>query len=473
MARIRMIAKQQLADIPERTQSFWKLAGPGAVLVGLSIGAGEIVIWPRIVAEYGASMAWAAVLGIFLQLWVNLEVGRWTIATGETTFMGFSRLWLGFGPLFLILTVLASAAPGWARASGLSLKALLVGPAGFGSDTFWTIVTFSIAAIILFGPKVIYQSVERSVEALIAIVTVGLIAVVLAVGSLDVWSNLGKGILNVGYRDPDINIRTLFGAFVFAGAGGIYNLFYGFYLRDKNIGMGARIPKMTNPIRGVPESIPSVGFQFDETPKNRKRFAEWWDYVKKDQILFFWLLNTFTLILFMFGALAVLHPKGIVPAAGTLIWDEAVVLGEVWGDPGRVLFLIVGFATLFGTQLVILDGVSRTLADIIYTNIERARSRQVGWWYMIFCGGWMILGCIITFIMERIGVSDLGFIFNSAYIGGFAMAIYVPLLLYLNKRHLPTSARPGISATAMMILASLVYAGFAVSSILWEVTSRL
>ena len=168
-----------------------------------------------------------------------------------------------------------------------------------------------------------------------------------------------------------------------------------------------------------------------------------------------------------------LHPQRIVPAAGTLIWDEAVVLGEVWGNAGQVIFLIVGFATLFGTQLVILDGVSRTFADIIYTNVAEARSRNVGWWYMIFCGGWMILGCIITFIMERIGVSDLGFIFNSAYIGGFAMAIYVPLLLYLNKRHLPASARPGISATAMMILASLVYAGFAVSSILWEVTSRL
>ena len=41
----------QIKDLPERTQSFWKIAGPGAVLVGLSIGAGEIIIWPSIVAE--------------------------------------------------------------------------------------------------------------------------------------------------------------------------------------------------------------------------------------------------------------------------------------------------------------------------------------------------------------------------------------------------------------------------------------
>ena len=468
-----MIAEQQKADIPKRTQSFWKLAGPGAVLVGLSIGAGEIIIWPRIVAEFGASMAWAAVLGIFLQLWINMEIGRWTIATGETPFMGFSRIWIGFGPLFILLTALGSIAPGWARASGLALKALIVGPTGLGSDTLWTVITFGLIAIILFGPNIIYQSVERTVEALIVIVTLGLIAVVIAIGSADVWKELGKGMLKVGYRDPNISIKVLFSAMVFAGAGGVYNLFYGFYLRDKNIGMGGRIAKMTNPIRGKIEAIPSVGFRFEDTPENRKRFSDWWDYIKKDQILFFWALNTVTLILFMFGALAVLHPQGIVPAPGTLIWDEAVALGEVWGNAGQVIFLIVGFATLFGTQLVILDGVSRTFADIIYTNVAKARSRNVGWWYMIFCGGWMILGCLFTFIMERVGVSDLGFIFNAAYLGGFAMAIYVPLLLYLNKRYLPKSVRPGISATTMMIIASLVYIGFAISSIIWEVTSRI
>ena len=38
----------QTADLPEKTRPNWKLTGPGAILVGLSIGAGEIIIiWPR------------------------------------------------------------------------------------------------------------------------------------------------------------------------------------------------------------------------------------------------------------------------------------------------------------------------------------------------------------------------------------------------------------------------------------------
>ncbi len=457
------------SDLPEKTLPFWKIAGPGAILVGLSIGAGEIVIWPRIAAEYGGSMVWAAVVGIFIQLWVNFEVARWTIATGETVYTGYSRVWRGFAPLFILLTLVSWIAPGWGRASGLALKALLIGPGGWGSDTFWTVITFGAVTLILFGPKLIYNSVEKTIEVLVAIVTIGLIAVVIAIGSADTWKELGGGLLNIGYKDPGMSVKTLFIALVFAGAGGTANLFYTFYLRDKNIGMGGRLPQLQNPLRGRSETVPSTGFVVEDTEENRRRFSGWWNYVKKDQLLFFWALNTVTMMLFIFGALAVLHPKGIVPEKGTLIWDEAQVLAEVWGGPGRTIFLLVGVATLFSTQLALVDGVSRSVSDIVYTNFKGARKRTLSWWYILVAGIWIIAGCLITFVMEQMGVSELGFLFNAAYMGGFAMALYVPLTLYINRRFLPKFARPGGICTTMMILASLVYVGFAVSSIIWEI----
>ena len=440
------------------------------MLVGLSIGAGEIIIWPRIVAEYGAGMVWAAVLGVFLQLWINFEIGRWTIATGETVYTGYNRVWRGFSIVFILLTVLAWIAPGWGRASGLALKALLVGPQGFGSDTFWTVVTFAGVAAILFGPKLVYQSVERTVEVLVAIVTIGLIVVAISIGSVETWKSLGSGILNVGYRDPGMTVKALFIAIVFAGAGGTANLFYTFYLRDKHIGMGAHIPSMQNPLRGRSAKIPATGFRFEETPENVDRFRSWWAYVRKDQLLFFFGLNLVTILLFIFGALAVLHPRGIIPEKGTLIWDEAAILGEIWGDVGFKVFLVIGVATLFSTQLALIDGVSRSVSDIVYTNFKGARRRELNWWYLVIAGAWIVIGCLITFVMERAGVSDLGFLFNAAYMGGFAMAIYVPLTLYMNLKYLPRAARPGGICCTMMVLASLVYVGFAVACVCWEVT---
>ena len=455
-------------DLPERKLGFWQMAGPGAILVGLSIGAGEIIVWPRVVAQYGASMVWAAVLGVFLQMWINFEVGRWTIATGETIYTGFARVWRGFAPLFIIITLFSWIAPGWGRASGLALKALLVGPQGWGSDTVWTVITFAGVAAILFGPKMIYNTMEKAIELMVAIVTIGLIMVAFAVGTAETWVELGMGVVNVGFKEPDMSVKALFIAIVFAGAGGTANLFYTFYLRDKHIGMGAHVPMMQNPLWGRSEAMPTTGFQYEETEENIKRFQSWWAYIKKDQMLFFWALNTITMMLFIFGSLAVLHPQGIVPESGSLIWDEAAVLGEVWGETGRVIFLLVGLATLFGTQLALVDGVSRSIADIVYTNFKGAQKRDLSWWYLLVAGVWIVAGCVITFVMESYGVSELGFLFNAAYMGGFAMAIYVPLMLYINYRYLPKSARPGKSCTAMMTIASLVYVFFAIACILRE-----
>ena len=81
----------------------------------------------------------------------------------------------------------------------------------------------------------IYQSVERTVEVLVAIVTIGLILVAIAVGSMETWQKLGSGLINVGYIDPGMSVKKLFSALVFAGAGGTANLFYTFYLRIKTL----------------------------------------------------------------------------------------------------------------------------------------------------------------------------------------------------------------------------------------------
>ncbi len=478
----------QAGDLPPKTLSNWQMTGPGAILVGLSIGAGEIIIWPRMVAEHGATIIWAAFWGVFLQLWINLEVGRWTIATGETVYSSFSRVWRGFAPLFILFNVLGWLAPGWARASGSALKALLVGPdwhmhsastgvtsaADFwGTDTCWTAITFALVALALFGPKVVYQSVERTIEVLVIIVVVGLASVAVAVGTKETTWAMAQGLTRFGQIPDGLNAKDLFIAVVFAGAGGTANLFYTFYLRDKHIGMGARIPSMTNALRGRSEKIPTTGFRYADTEQNGRRFSDWWSFIWQDQLLFFLLLNCFTLMLFIYGALAVLHPQGRVPEAGRLIWDEAQILNQVWGPVGRTIFLCVGLATLFSTQLAVVDGVARSLADIIYTSFPAARCREVSWWYLVVAGLWIVVGIGLTAVLEFCQINELGFLFNAAYMGGFAMAVYVPLLLYVNLRYLPRSARPGWINVVMMLGASLVYLGFAARCIAWELSRAL
>ncbi len=456
------------ADLPKRTLSFWQMTGPGAVLVGLSIGAGEIVIWPWVTAKFGAVMLWAAALGVFLQVWVNLEIGRWAIATGEAPYTGFGRFWIGIIWALIAIGFLGIFLPAWARISGSALRALIFGPDGPGADWLWTAVTFAACGAVVFGPKVMYDAVEKVVSFLVLGLTLGMVYVAFSVGTLDALGEMASGLLNIGHieLDDEFTFSRFFGAVVFAGAGGAGNLWYAFYLRDKGIGMGARIPKLTNPLRDVPAEESDVGFVYEETPENARRFRDWFRWLVYDQVLYFWGLGTFTLFLFVFGSLCVLYPAGIVPEEGQLIWDEALILADVLGPWGRILFLLIGMAALFSTQIVIVDGSARAWSYIVQTVLRVGCAIPQGRFYLPIALIYMVVGTLSTWALDYFDVTDLGFLFNAALLGGFTMAIYVPLMLVINLRTLPRSARPGPVNIAMMIVASAVYGGFALYT-LW------
>ncbi|MCC6680442.1 MAG: Nramp family divalent metal transporter [Phycisphaeraceae bacterium] len=464
------IGPREMAVMPQRTAAFWRMTGPGAVLVGLSIGAGEIIVWPRIAAQFGSTMLWAAALGVFMQFWINLEVGRWTVATGETPYLGFARLWRPWAMLFILFNFFGWFFPGWARASGAALKALCLGPEHPSPEWLWTGITFAGVLAVLFGPKRVYAAVEKVIGALVILITVGLIYIALRVGTWDLVKQVFAGLANVGHVETSEGFtgKDQFIAIVFAGAGGTANLFYGFYLRDKRIGMGGRMPSLLNPFRQRQETRGGAGFTFADDDVNRGRFRDWMRFVWLDQTLYFWLLNTFTMFLFIFGSLAVLHPAGIVPQSATLIWDEAKMLADTLGPSGRVLFLVIGVATLFSTQVTLVDGVSRSLADLCHNSFRAAQRYSEAQWYV----GWALcmigFGFVITWLLGVLQVSVLGFLFNAAYVGGFAMAVYTPLLLYLNLRHLPRSARPRLPQVLIVSVIALVYVGFAVYCLLWE-----
>ncbi len=462
------IAPLGTADMPKRQVSFWRLTGPGAVLVGLSIGAGEIVLWPWITAKFGAVMVWAAALGVFIQLWVNIEIGRWAIVTGEAPYTGFARVWMGSIYVLLGIGFVGLFLPGWARISGAALKALIFGPEGPGADWVWTAITFASVAVLLFGPKFMYTAVERITVALVAFMTLGLIFVAIQVGTTDALLEMGRGLINFGHieLDDEFPFSRFFGAFVFAGAGGAGNLWYAFYLRDKGIGMGARIPKLQNPLRGVEEEGVATGFVYPETQENQRAFRDWFRWVVTDQTLYFWILNTLTMFLFMFGALCVLHPLGIVPEEGRIIWDESLILGEALGMYGRYLFLIIGMAALYSTQLVGVDGGARAWAYILRTTFRFGDRVDQSKLYLPFALMFMVMGTASTWFFERYEVTGLGFIFNAALLGGISMGMYVPLMLYMNLRYLPKSARPGWLNIMMMLAASALYISFTLYS-LW------
>jgi len=399
---------------------------------------------------------------VFVQLWVNIELGRYTLATGESVYTGYARVWRGFVPLFILLNVVGWILPGWAMDSGAALKVFLTGQ-GVNANSaldpaFWTWITFGFVALLLFGPKVIYNAVEKAEMALVAVITVGLIIAACAVATPAVWRELAHGLTNFGYVDPRIPVDQFVGALVFAGAGGTANIFLCYYLRDKHIGMGARLPDIVNPLRGTPEKAPTTGFRFPVNGDSWRSWTAWFHHLQADQILFFWIMNTFTILLFIFGSLAVLRPQGMVPTGFQVAVTQAEILGQVMGGVGRKLFLLVAFATLFSTQLAVVDGMARTLSDLLYVHFPAAQRKSLSWWYAAIAAFWILFGCAFALLK----VPPLVSLITSSCLGSVAMAIYVPMTLVINCRFLPKEARPDWFSTAMMVIATLLYGAAAV-----------
>ena len=70
-----------------------KVLGPGVIAAGIGLASGEFILWPYITSQVGLVFLWAAVVGVVTQFFTNMEIERYTLATGETALTGFSRYW--------------------------------------------------------------------------------------------------------------------------------------------------------------------------------------------------------------------------------------------------------------------------------------------------------------------------------------------------------------------------------------------
>src|SRR3954468_2282700 len=66
-----------------------KLIGPSVILVGVGVASGEYILFPYIASKAGLVFLWAAVVGVAVQFFVNMEIERYTLATGQTAITGF------------------------------------------------------------------------------------------------------------------------------------------------------------------------------------------------------------------------------------------------------------------------------------------------------------------------------------------------------------------------------------------------
>jgi hypothetical protein len=436
--------------------------GVGIVVTGLAIGTGELIMWPHMIVKHGLGILWTALLGITFQYFINQEVARHALATGESFFTSSARVFRWFAPFWMLSALLLYVWPGWAAALGTILKELF----GFGDYLWWAAASLALVLVITFSGRVAYSILEKSLKLIVPTFFVLLVISSLLTLSPEILKGALAGLMNFGHLPEGVDMRVLLGAIVFAGAGGMLNLCVSLWYRDKQLGMGRYVGRITNPITGHVEAVSHCGHAFETTPENLARWKRWMNFVRIDQGLIFWLLGLLTLLLLSLNAYAVLTPKGLVPEGLSVAVVQADIFGETWGAAGPKLFLVMAFLMLFSVMWTVLDAFARIISDIVYVNartgpfqktLRHAKGISLSHLYYGLILGIVLLNAALLSLEQ-----PLALLTTSAVLGAVTMAIYTPLLVYLNNFRLPRPLRPGFVTNTVMMIASVFYAAFSV-----------
>lgn len=467
----------KLATLPVYA-GIWAYVGPGILLAALAQGSGELIWWPYLTAKYGAAFLGLLIPAALLQYWVNLEICRYVVLTGETPMTGFTRVGRWFAWIMWIGVFIENAWFGaYASAGGTALAALTDFPAGWeprGQSLFWGYLTIGIyLGVLLFG-SVAYVWVERISMAVVVITMVGIVFAVFQEKVLAVSADFFAALMphwtspaSVPNWDPK-DWNTLVTSIAFAGVGGFGQLFIGYWMRDKGVGMGKMVGRVTSPITGQAESIPATGFYFADTEENKRNYRGWVKYFSIENAIGVG-LNLITTGIMCWLAFALLLPEGKIPKG----WEIAVVQSaffEVsWGAIGKALFLIVAAAFLCDAWLQLTDGYSRVQADFFYSNFKRAQKWHYRNWYYVFIGIFTVLTVVTMYFAQP---AEL--ILVRGVIAFLAMGLICPALVYLNyvlvPKAFPRWVKPHPITRAIMMLCTAAYILMALTYIWMKTT---
>ncbi len=417
-------------DLPEPPSSWTKLMGPSILLLGLSIGSGEFVLWPYITYKFGFVVFWACMVGVLTQYFINMEIERWTLATGETAVTGFCRLWSGWAPVFLLCNIIPWIWPGWASGAATILSWELGG--GEGMRVFYSIASLIAIGLALSLGPVVYNTVERIQTVLIGGVLLFLLVVFGLVVEIDHVVEMGRGIANVGHIPAEMELTLFLGALAFAGAGGTMNLVQSDYVRDKGYAMGAYVSRLTSPLTGKEEVVDDIGYHFEPNDENMRRWRGWWKAANREHFVTFYLLSVFSLMLLSLIAYATARQTPGLEKGLGFIRVESVFIGAEHGAFWGHAFRWMGIGILLTTALGLLDACARISADIIKTNWLRTHaswSKSRLYFFMLW--GQIAFGCAIMLTPYN---QPIVLLVLSASLNGGVMLIYSLLLLWTNNR---------------------------------------
>lgn len=453
----------QVRDLPDPPSQVWRIVGPGMVGAGVGLASGEFILWPYISSQVGLVFLWGALVGVIIQWFLNMEIERYTLATGETALTGFNRYGKHWGLFFALMTYFANLWPGWATSSA-SLLTYLFG----AGDPRWIAIGILVAIgfILTFAP-VVYVMLERLIFVkIVAVLLLVVLALIFAIRGRT-YSALGDAVTNPQFPVETLGFALMMGAIAYAGAGGGQNLCQSNWIRDKGFGMGVHVPRLTSPITGEEEADPTAnGYTFPQDEANLERWRRWWKFANVEQAMTFVGITVVTILFTSLLAHATLFGNPAVENKISFLKIEGTTLQSLVGDWFGLMFWAIGAFSLFAAATGIVDYTSRLTSDMIKSRYLRTSTITESKLYF-----WLVWGLVAFGIIVLLAGLDqpLVLLVISACTAGTMMFVYSGLLWWMNSHALPRAIRISRFRTAVMLFAFLAFGALATFTVIDQI----
>jgi hypothetical protein len=491
---------------PLSPRHWTRFIGPGIVMMGIQIGGGEWLLGPEITARYGGGLLWIATVAIFLQVFYNLECGRYALYCGEPIATGFlrSRPGPGFWIGVLLFLSLSSLIPGLSTNAAAVLASIwLDRPAGSEDRDLVMALAYAclfiVALPVLVGGK-IYDTLQAVMTGKVIIVLGFCLIVGTTLVSASHWKNIATGFLRfgdvpvehdgreslvnaIGHRiDEGVwpvialgNIAVL-GAFAgYAGGGGLANSTYSNYVRDKGWGMGRRVGAIASAIGGRGIQLSHLGKVFPLDSENLRRWRGWRRYLWTDQFIIWAPGCVMGMALPALLSLEFAPHSPIYRETHRLEWAQAIVTADGMRHyPGFspavaevfwIAMLVVGIIVLLPSQMSIVEDFSRRWTDIIWSSNRRVRESmpedRVKVIYYSFLGAYVLWTFVAATIFSRYGTPKMMTLII-ANLNNLAIGVTSFHLLWVNTHLLPREVRPRWGSRLGLAACGVFYLGLAV-----------
>jgi len=440
----------QSKPAPADWRGIIKQLGPGLIISAVIVGSGELIATPKNGAENGLGLLWFILLGCFIKVFVQIELGRFAVSTGMTTLEAMNSIpgprlivsWLVWLWVFMYVALIfqvAGMVGGLAevfRLGGLQLsKGILAVALG--------VVT---AVLLVLGR---YRMVESVSTVLVVLFTICTLVAVGALQTTPYAVTAGQLIDGLKFQLP-ANSTTAFGTFGIIGVGASELIYYPYWCLEKGYA------------RSVGPNDHSAGWV--------QRARGWLHVMKIDAWLCFAIYTTATLAFYVLGA-AVLHAKGLVVADKDMIATLSHMYRETFGHWSYWLFLVGAFAVLYSTVFGATASNSRLLADalslfgVLQYRTAEDRTRMIK------------IGCVLLPVAFTTVFLVFGEPVKLVFVGALAQGVMLPFLagaaLYFYYRRTDKNLLPGKLWAAFLWFAAAAMTAVGTYKVVDEIQKRL